>query len=751
MTKQSRSPRARRVLAISGLFILLASTGEGALIDLVNPADSLVFNPAKITANIKQNLTIPTAHAGSGGGSGGGSYTPPTNNNSAGSGGDSSRYSDSDEQENDNDDNRNRDPNCTTGASGVVNCNAADSTPPKITITNPQDGTTFQNKTTSVKVEATVADDTDPNPKVTGLGTYKLKEGSNTISVTATDASGNTWTETVTINRETKTKKPTPNPNTNWKDGTYEGTGYYVFGGNSAAVTLKVNIVDGKIATLSFITFPTSPAVKASDFDAALTKVITTQKSTIDVVTGATGTSRAVQDSLDEALAQAKGTTKPRPPITTQPPTITAKPAGGTFQSAISVVLKASDPKAKIYYTIDGSTPTKRSTLYKHPLAVSKSSTIKFIAIGDSGTSKVSVETYTVKALQSKDFKNKPIPTDWQAKDTGKDTDGDGISDLNELAIGTDPNSSDSDNDGNPDKIEILNLYSPTKSGNVLLFSDLMPNHWARQFIAKLYLDDVVKGYSDGSYRPEKRVNRAEGIKMVIEAVGIPLEINEIHRFTDISANDWFYPYVQTAVKNGIINRTDRFNPGADLTRAETIKLVVESLGGSNLAGDFAKYPSFSDVDQLDWFSAYAEFAKLNNIIGGYSNGTFGGGNPVTRAQLAKIVFQARSLQGSTNLAYAPTLTTSEVAKLKSKRAAAEQAAAAARAAARSRAVAKARTRQQSAANAAAIQAAANATVRRQAEAAAARQAAQVAASAAAAAAARAAATPTVNTTTTAS
>lgn len=71
-----------------------------------------------------------------------------------------------------------------------------------------------------------------------------------------------------------------------------------------------------------------------------------------------------------------------------------ASPAGGTLTSQISVTLTAA--KGEIYYTIDGSTPTVNSTLYKEPIAVNKSMEIKAIAATPEGeVSPVATFTYT--------------------------------------------------------------------------------------------------------------------------------------------------------------------------------------------------------------------------------------------------------------------------------------------------------------------------------------------------------------------
>ena len=82
--------------------------------------------------------------------------------------------------------------------------------------------------------------------------------------------------------------------------------------------------------------------------------------------------------------------------IDTTAPVVTAAPPGGPYPGTQSVTLTANEP-ASIFYTTDGTTPTKASTAYTGPITVSSTTTLQYIAVDPAGnTSAVGSQTYTI-------------------------------------------------------------------------------------------------------------------------------------------------------------------------------------------------------------------------------------------------------------------------------------------------------------------------------------------------------------------
>jgi hypothetical protein len=70
--------------------------------------------------------------------------------------------------------------------------------------------------------------------------------------------------------------------------------------------------------------------------------------------------------------------------IDTQPPTVLPRPPGGNYSGRIRVKVEASEP-ADIYYTLDGTTPTEKSSSYRGPITIEKNTVLSYLAIDKVG------------------------------------------------------------------------------------------------------------------------------------------------------------------------------------------------------------------------------------------------------------------------------------------------------------------------------------------------------------------------------
>lgn len=188
------------------------------------------------------------------------------------------------------------------------------------------------------------------------------------------------------------------------------------------------------------------------------------------------------------------------------------------------------------------------------------------------------------------------------------------------------------------------------------LFSDTS-GHWAEGYIEKLADMGVVSGKTPTSFSPNDNITRAELTKIALKALNYSINPNVGDTyFNDVSSSAWYAPYVVAAKESGIVKGYDgdRFSPDGNVNRAEALKVLIEAAGFTGVDSNFETnysnkegwtYVFFPDVLMDEWFAKYVAYAKDFEIVGGYVDGTFKPGNNITRAEVAKIVMNILDMQ----------------------------------------------------------------------------------------------------------
>ena len=116
--------------------------------------------------------------------------------------------------------------------------------------------------------------------------------------------------------------------------------------------------------------------------------------------------------------------------------------------------------------------------------------------------------------------------------------------------------------------------------------------------------------------------------------------------FADVSGSDWFYNDVRYVYEKGIMDGTgaDRFSPNVPLTRAMIVTILYRMAGSPSVSGS----SDFTDVAAGKWFAKAVAWAAANGIVNGYGSGLFGPNDPVTREQLAAILYRYAVYGGMT-------------------------------------------------------------------------------------------------------
>lgn len=111
-------------------------------------------------------------------------------------------------------------------------------------------------------------------------------------------------------------------------------------------------------------------------------------------------------------------------------------------------------------------------------------------------------------------------------------------------------------------------------------FSDVSDDVWYSPYINTAVEHGIIRGYDDRTFRPNNTLNRAEAIKMIIEAVDTNNEIKTVHveidPALDTPQDSWFAPYFQYGLTQSMLylDAHENLNPGAIVSRGELTDLI---------------------------------------------------------------------------------------------------------------------------------------------------------------------------------
>ena len=186
-----------------------------------------------------------------------------------------------------------------------------------------------------------------------------------------------------------------------------------------------------------------------------------------------------------------------------------------------------------------------------------------------------------------------------------------------------------------------MTFLSPVAQAR-LDFTDYMEiPAWAEEAIEELMDQGVISGNDDGSFAPNRQLNRAEVSKIIVLSSGVEIDTAGGPHFPDVDPGAWYYDYIETMYNQGWINGypDGYFRPSVGINRAEIAKMVVNAF---EIDQDLSGAPHFDDVSPSDWFYGYIETSYNNGLMRGYGDGSFGPANAVTRAETTKITYDSQ-------------------------------------------------------------------------------------------------------------
>jgi predicted extracellular nuclease len=170
-------------------------------------------------------------------------------------------------------------------------------------------------------------------------------------------------------------------------------------------------------------------------------------------------------------------------------------------------------------------------------------------------------------------------------------------------------------------------------------FSDIK-NHWAEKQINTLIKKGILSGYSDGSFKPDNYITRAEFIALINKTYNFKAVYNIDYK--DVTPQDWYYEDLRKAKAQGYISgyEDNTIRPNNPITRQEVAVIMAKVLNKQNSDKAYV-CKKFSDEDKIAKWSKSAVGALVDSkYMKGYPDGTFAPEKFITRAEAATVIYK---------------------------------------------------------------------------------------------------------------
>ncbi len=190
-----------------------------------------------------------------------------------------------------------------------------------------------------------------------------------------------------------------------------------------------------------------------------------------------------------------------------------------------------------------------------------------------------------------------------------------------------------------------VTFVAPTETKASALFSDVSKNNNFYNEITSLAEREIIKGYSDGTFRPGANVTRGQAAKIIAGVLGLDTKNVKNPNFKDVKSTNAYYGAIAALVNAGIINGygDGTFKPFEPVKRNHMAKIIA---GAFELKTTPGYNTPLKDIggEYADYITALYEYG----VTTGKTKTTFDGFSNVSRGQLAAFVVRAENIVNST-------------------------------------------------------------------------------------------------------
>jgi plastocyanin len=174
------------------------------------------------------------------------------------------------------------------------------------------------------------------------------------------------------------------------------------------------------------------------------------------------------------------------------------------------------------------------------------------------------------------------------------------------------------------------------------LFSDVHSDNPNYTAINDLKTREIISGYPDGTFQPDKVVNRVEALKIILGAAQVDVSTStRTAPFKDISQTEWYAPYLNKAYDLGVVQGylDGTFKPTQTVNLAENLKILLNTYK-IDLTNVQVATNIFADAYGDQWYGKYLQYAKDAKMIEADASDKVYPAQGMTRGKLAEVVYR---------------------------------------------------------------------------------------------------------------
>lgn len=206
---------------------------------------------------------------------------------------------------------------------------------------------------------------------------------------------------------------------------------------------------------------------------------------------------------------------------------------------------------------------------------------------------------------------------------------------------------------GNTQSVGLTNKNTDVKKMGIVnpdkTFADI-GGHENKAAIEALAARNIINGTTENTFEPNATMTRAEFAAIIVKGLGLPAKNST--QFSDVTANDWFYAFVNTAYSYGVVNGVSdtEFHPNGTITREEAAVMVaraaklcgmnteIATFEARNILAEFFDYVKISDWAVSALAFCYDNEILCNDVMEIHPK------EAVTRAEIAQMLWNMLSL-----------------------------------------------------------------------------------------------------------